>query len=153
MEGDAITATWFDEDGEGVGNPVIDDIDLAANTEYEMSIVLENTLEDPAEDVTEEIEEEDDEHMFFFEFTADIFSDPAGNGNFDTRGDALNYNDEDDNMQPVGLSTQWTTAGATSAAGEFRVVLKHQPGGLKTATSDATVGGTDIDIVFPINIQ
>jgi len=150
--GDAITFTWLDADGEGVGNPEIDDIVLAANTEYEMSISLANTLEDPEEDITAEIMDEDDEHQFFFSFTADIFSDPAGDGNVDNRDDAINYNDEDDNMLPVGLSTQWTTGAATSAAGVFNVILKHQPG-LKTTTSDATTGGTDIDIDFNIEIQ
>ena len=148
--GSDIVVTWFDADGEGVGNPTIEDIVLAANTEYDMSITLANTLEDPEEDITEEIAEEDDEHQFFFEFTADIFSSPMGNGNFDTGSDALNYNDQDANGLPVGLSTNWTTGGANS--GTFRVVLKHQPE-LKTSTSDATIGGTDINIVFDISIQ
>ncbi len=150
--GTAITATWFDADGEGVGNPTIDAIDLAANTEYVMTIALANTLGAQVEDITAEIEEEDDEHMFFFAFTEDIFSDPAGDGNVDNRTDPVNYNDEDDNGFPVGLSTTWTTGSATSAAGTFRVVLKHQPD-LKTATSDATVGGTDVDIEFSLSIQ
>ncbi len=150
--GDAVTATWFDADGDGVGNPMIDDINLAANTAYEMSITLTNTLGMENEDVTAEIQEEDDEHMFFFEFTTDIFSDPSGDGNVDNRNDAINYNDMDDNGFPVGLSTNWTTGGATASAGNFRVILKHQPD-LKTATSDATTGGTDVDITFPINIQ
>ena len=150
--GDAIEVKWFDEDGEGVGAPTIDDITLDADTEYEMSITLANTLGMDVEDITAEIEEEDDEHMFFFEFTADIFSDPTGDGNVDNREDPLNYNDEDDNGFPVGLSTNWTSGSATSEAGSFRVILKHQPD-LKTATSDATVGGTDIDIEFNISIQ
>ena len=150
--GDAITATWFDADGEGVGNPTIDAINLAANTEYELAITLANTLGMDVEDITAEIMEEDDEHMFFFGFTADIFTNPAGDGNIDNRQDPLVYNDQDENGQPVGLSTNWTTAGMTAAAGEFRIVLKHQPG-QKTATSDATVGGTDVDIILPINIQ
>jgi len=146
--GDAITANWFDADGDGVGNPTIDDIELDPDKEYDMAITLANTLE--GEDITAEIQEEDDEHMFFFEFTTDIFTDPSGDGNFDSRDDDLNYNDQDENGFPVGLSTNWTTG--SSSAGTFRVVLKHQPG-LKTATSDATVGGTDVDISFAINIQ
>lgn len=150
--GDAITAMWFDEDGEGVANPTIDDIALAPDTDYEMSITLANTLGAEREDITAEIAEEDDEHMFFFAFTTDIFSSPAGDGNFDNRADALNYNDEDANGNPVGLSTNWTSGGATSEASSFRVVLKHQPD-LKTDISDATVGGTDIDIEFNISIQ
>ncbi|MDF1696116.1 MAG: hypothetical protein P1U56_09805 [Saprospiraceae bacterium] len=148
--GDAITATWFDSDGEGVANPTIEDINLASNTEYEMSISLANTLGMEVEDITEEIREEDDEHIFFFEFTSDIFSNPSGDGNIDNRQDPLVYNDQDANGNPVGLLTNWTTGGASS--GNFRLVLKHQPD-LKTDTSDATVGGTDVDITLPINIQ
>lgn len=150
--GDAITATWLDADGEGVGSPTIDDINLAANTAYELSISLANTLGMEAEDITAEIKEEDDEHMFFFAFTADIFADPSGDGNVDSRTDSLNYNDQDANGNPVGLSTNWMTGGATGMPGDFRIVLKHQPD-LKTGTSDATVGGTDVDITLPINIQ
>lgn len=149
--GDAITATWFDADGEGVGNPTIDDIELAANTEYDLTLTLTNTLASPEEDITEEIEEEDDEHMFFFEFTDGIFTDPNGNGNIDNRSDALNYNDQDENGQPVGLSTNWTT-GAASSANNFRIVLKHQPG-IKSATSTVNDGGTDLDIEFTLNIN
>jgi len=151
--GNAITAKWFDADGEGVGNPTLEDINLAVNTEYELSISLANTLGMVPEDVTEEIREENAEHMFFFEFTDDIFSNPTGNGNMDSRQDPLNYNDEDANGNPVGLLTNWTTGASTSSAGNFRVVLKHQPDDQKTSTSDSTVGGTDVDIQLAINIQ
>lgn len=149
--GDAVVATWFDEDGEGVGNPTIDAINLAEGVTYALSMSLTNTLGSEPEDITAEIEEEADEHMFFFGFTADIFSNPTGDGNIDGRQDPLVYNDQDSNGNPVGLSTTWTTGAATNAA-EFRVVLKHQPD-LKTATSDATVGGTDVDITYSLSIQ
>ena len=135
-----------------MGSPTIGDINLAANTEYSMAITLANTLGAEVEDVTEEIQEEDDEHMFFFAFTSDIFSNPAGDGNIDSRPDPLVYSDEDENGLPVGLITAWTTGGASSA-GSFNVLLKHQPDGQKSATSDSTVGGTDVDITFSINIQ
>ncbi|MEQ8926781.1 MAG: hypothetical protein RLO81_13260 [Fulvivirga sp.] len=150
--GAPISAVWLDPDGDGAGMPTIDDIDLDADTEYTMEITLRNTLESPAEDKTPEIEEEDDEHMFFFGFTSGIFSDPAGDGNIGAgnRNDPVNYNDTDDNGNPVGLSTTWTTGSANT--GIFNVVLKHQPG-LKTGDSDSTVGGTDIDIEFDININ
>ncbi len=151
--GTAITATWFDSDGEGVANPTIDDIELAPNTTYEMSITLANTLGAEPEDITAEIEMEDDEHMFFFAFTADIFTDPMGDGNIDARADDINYNDQDENGQPVGLSTNWTTGVATTSAGTFRVMLKHQPGGVKSATSTSDDGGTDVDIEFDLSIQ
>jgi hypothetical protein len=150
--GDALSASWVDEDGEGVASPVIEDINLSANTDYELSISLLNTLGSEVEDITAEIMEEDDEHMFFFAFTADIFTDPTGDGNVDSRQDPLVYNDQDANGNPVGLLTNWSTGAATSSAGNFRIVLKHQPD-LKTEVSDASVGGTDVDISFSINIQ
>ncbi|MEL6390819.1 MAG: hypothetical protein AAFQ02_11725 [Bacteroidota bacterium] len=148
--GDAVVATWFDADGEGVGNPTIEDIVLADGVTYEMAIVLTNTLGAEDEDVTAEIREEDDEHQFFFSFTDGIFSDPTGDGNRDNRADALNYNDFDGGGLPLGLSTNWTAG--TAATGEFNVILKHQPG-LKTDMSDATTGGTDIDVTFALVIQ
>ncbi len=150
--GSDVTATWVDADGEGAGDPVLTDIELAVNTTYTLSMVLTNALDptDP-EDITEEIEEEDDEHMFFFGWTDGLFSDPAGDGNVDTRSDAVNYEDPlDENGYPVGLETEWTTGDA--ATGEFRVVLKHQPD-IKSATSGATDGESDIDIRWDIEIQ
>jgi len=149
--GDVVTATYLDADGDGAGTPTIDPIDLIEGVEYDLSMTLTNTLESPEEDITAEIREEDDEHMFFFEFTNDIFADPTGDGNLDNRGDAINYNDTDDNGNPVGLETTWTAGAHTDAAGEFRVILKHQPD-IKSATSTADDGGTDVDITFPLNI-
>ena len=148
---DAVTATWFDADGDGSGAPTIDDIDLEEDVTYTLTLELTNTLGTTDEDITAEILEEAAEHMFFFSFTDGIFSDPTGDGNVDNRTDPLNYNDQDSNGQPLGLSTEWTAGEHTESAGVFNIVLKHQPD-LKTATSDATVGGTDVDITFPLNI-
>lgn len=148
-QGDPIVVTATDPDGDGVQDMAPDgSINLLANTSYELSIGIENTEE--GEDIAEEVEEEGDEHMFFFSFTTDIFSDPAGNGNIDTRADAVNYNDEDENGEPIGLSTDWTTD-ATSSGGSFRVVLKHQPD-IKSSASTSTDGESDIDITWTINI-
>jgi hypothetical protein len=152
--GGAITATATDPDGEGVQDITIDGpINLAANTSYTLTIELRNELADPndaAYNITEEVQEEGDEHMFFFSWTGNVFSDPGGNGNIDNRADAVNYNDEDGNGHPLGVSTSWTTS--TASSGNFRVVLKHQPD-LKTATSASTAGETDLDIEFDINVQ
>ena len=143
--GSAITATAQDPDGFGpLPLQTVDDIVLEENTEYEMSITLLNSIE--GEDITEEIMEEDDEHMFFFEWTDDLFTNPTGNGNADNRPDPVNYNDFDENNLPVGLSTNWETK-AASTDGEFRVVLKHQPD-IKSETSTINDGGTDVDITW-----
>lgn len=153
--GAAITATATDPDGEGIQDLEVDGpINLAKNTTYTLSITLVNELADPTDpeyNITEEVEEEGDEHVFFFAWTNNVFSNPAGNGNVDNRNDAVNYNDEDDNGLPLGLSTTWTTTDVT-ANGTFQVILKHQPD-LKSASSTAAVGESDVDIEFTIAVN
>ncbi|MEM6316790.1 MAG: T9SS type A sorting domain-containing protein [Bacteroidota bacterium] len=145
--GTVISAVALDADGPGPQSLTVEDISLAQNKTYELSIALENTIE--GENITEEILEEDDEHQFFFAWTGDIFTDPMGDGNIDNPADPINYNDQDGNGLPLGLSTNWTVS-AEGSAGTFRVVLKHQPG-VKTATSSFNDGGTDIDITWNVN--
>jgi len=145
--GAAVTATFVDADGDGVMQPIISDLNLAANTTYSMSIQLLNSIEN--ENISDEVQEEDDEHQFFFSWTNDRFSDPAGNGNTDNASDPVNYEDMDENNLPLGLSTSWTTGDA--GTGTFRVVLKHQPD-LKSATTTVNDGETDVDVTWTLNI-
>jgi hypothetical protein len=151
-ESDPVIAVYTDPDGDGIQPPVISPINLTAGKSYVLTIELINAL-DPTdiEDITEEIEEEAEDHLFFFSWTNNVFSDPAGNGNVDERADLVNYVDFDDDGLPVGLETEWTAVSA-SASGVFRVVLKHQPL-VKSATSTIDDGDTDIDISFPITID
>ena len=147
---DVVVAVWFDEDGEGTGAPVIDDIILSRESTYDLELELENTLEDPAEDISEEVREEADEHMLFFGFTDNLFTDPDGDGNIDNRNDPVNYNDFDSQNYPLGLETTWTTGGLTR--GELRIILKHQPG-IKSATSTSSDGESDMDIIFEVIVE
>lgn len=153
--GTAVTATATDPDGEGVQDIAVDGaINLTAGVNYTLSLSLINELAEvtsPEYNITEEVEEEGDEHMFFFAWTGDVFSDPTGNGNIDNRADAVNYEDEDEGGLPIGIVTSWT-AGAASSSGTFRVVLKHQPD-LKTETSGSDTGESDLDIEFEINVN
>jgi Trk K+ transport system NAD-binding subunit len=150
--GDPVVATASDPDGEGPLDLMINGpIDLLESTDYDLSIKVENKLE--GEDITEEIMEEDDEHMFFFSWTDEVFTSPAGDGNIDNRDDPVNYNDFDENSLPVGLSTSWTTECVEeNVSGKFRLVLKHQPD-IKSATSTAEDGGTDLDLEWDINVE
>lgn len=152
--GTPVVVTATDPDGEGVQDMSVDSpINLEANKSYTLSISLINALaqpSDPAYNVTQEVEEEGDEHLFFFEWTNNLFADPAGNGNIDSRNDDVNYEDQDANSLPLGLETFWTTGSPLS--GTFRVVLKHQPG-LKSETSGSFTGETDLDITFEINVM
>ena len=149
-----VTATATDPDGEGVNDLAVDGpINLASTNTYVLTIGLTNELANPGEngfDVAEEVEEEGDEHMFFFGWTGEVFFIPDGNGNIDNRADEVSYQDEDENGLPLGLITRWTTS--TASSGNFRVILKHQPG-VKTATSDANTGETDVDVTFVINVN
>jgi len=151
--GAAVVVTATDPDGDGVQDIAVDGaIDLAVNKTYILTISLINGLASPADpsyDITAEVDEESDEHLFFYAWTNNVFADPAGDGNVDNRADDVNYNDEDVNGLPLGLSTIWTTAGNVSA-GDFRVILKHQPG-LKSQTSSSSDGETDLDLTFVIN--
>lgn len=151
--GSPVIVTATDPDGEGVQDLMVDGpIVLQQSTSYSMSVTLINDLADPGSpgyDITSEVRDEDDEHLFFFSWTNNLFASPAGNGNIDNRGDPVNYDDQDANGQPLGLETLWTTSGA--ASGTFRVLLKHQPE-LKTASSGSDVGETDLDITFTVNV-
>jgi hypothetical protein len=145
--GTTITAVASDPDGPGPLDLAVETIDLAQGKTYEMAIKLENSIE--GEDITEEIREEDEDHLFLFGWTGDVFTDPAGDGNIDNRSDVVNYNDKDSNDLPVGLSTNWTVS-TEAATGTLRIVLKHQPE-IKSATSSIDDGGTDVDITWPVN--
>jgi len=145
-----ITALAQDPDGEGIQDlEVTKDLELAPNTTYTLNISLENSLD--MESITDEVRNEGDEHMLFFEFTENAFSDPIGNGNLDNRTDPLNYEDMDKNGEPIGLITTWTTGDAVSGA-NFRVVLKHQPA-LKTGNSGSSEGSTDLDLTWGLKLQ
>jgi hypothetical protein len=152
--GDAVIVTATDPDGEGIQDVQVDGpIILSTGTTYTLQITLANQLADPLDpeyNLTAEVEEEGYEHMFFFSWTNDAFSDPSGDGNVDNRNDAVNYNDQDKYGYPIGLSTEWVTSTEGSAA--FRVVLKHQPG-LKSATSTSSEGETDLDLTFQLEVQ
>lgn len=152
--GSPAVATWVDRDGEGANDPVLtDDLTLAANTTYTLRIEMINAIDpDDPESISEEVEEEDEEHQFFFGWTDGLFTDPEGDGNIgaDQQDDPLNYEDEDDDGNPLGLETRWTTGDATE--GTFRLLLKHQPD-IKSATSGSEDGETDVDVEWNLVVR
>lgn len=157
--GDPVVVTATDPDGEGVQNLTVDGpIVLSPGVQYVLTLGMTNGLAgvgDPAYDIAAEVEELGDEHQFFFSWTNDVFSDPAGDGNIDNRDDPVNYtggaNSVDKNNRPLGLTTTWTAA-TSPASGQFRILLKHQPG-LKSDSSDSSTGETDMDITFDIQVK
>jgi hypothetical protein len=153
--GSPILVSATDPDGDGVQDIAVDgDINLAADSDYTLTLSLINELAsptDPGYDISAEVEEEGAEHLFFFSWTNNVFSDPSGDGNIDDRKHTVYYNDSDENGLPIGLSTNWSSS-LNTASGKFRVLLKHQPD-LKSQTSNSSDGETDLDIEFVINIQ
>jgi len=153
--GAAVIVTATDPDGDGpLPRTLSGPINLVKNVSYTLKITLINELAkptDPEYDITEEVDEEADEHIFFFAWTNNTFSNPTGNGNVDNRSDAVNYVDRDTKGLPLGLETSWTTINATGN-GTFQVILKHQPD-LKSATSKSTDGESDLDVTFTLNVN
>jgi hypothetical protein len=151
---DAIVVSASDPDGDGIQSIAADGtIVLQQNQTYILNISLFNELADPTSpqyNITTEVEEEGDEHLFFFAWTNNLFSAPSGDGNIDDRSHELDYQDTD-GVNPIGLVTQWQT-GSAIGAGTFRVLLKHQPD-LKSTTSSATEGETDLDLMFNLEVQ
>jgi hypothetical protein len=151
---DVVRASAQDPDGTGIQElQILDAITLAGDTEYTLTYEILNAL-DPAdiEDIGDEILEEDNEHQFFFSFTENVFANPTGNGNIDAAADPINYNDADENGNPVGLSSTWTTSSTASSGASFTVRLQHQPD-VKTASSGSNDGDTDFALTFALNIQ
>ena len=140
-DGEVITISSQDLDGDGPTAPEITGGTLVANTTYNATIALLNETESPAEDITEEIDELADEHQFFF----------AESGLSTT----FSYSDEDADGYPVGLSFSITTA--DSATGTITVTLRHEPtksaDGVSTGDITNAGGSTDIEVSFPITVQ
>jgi hypothetical protein len=151
-----VTAIANDPDGDGPIDIVIQPIALKADNTYMLTIQMFNGLLEPTNDdydITAEIIEEAEEHQLFFSWSTGVFIDPTGTGNIGATG-SVNYEDDDDNELPIGLATSWkTVASPSSGSKTFRVVLAHQPDGIKSATSTSSDGEDEVDITFPISIN
>ena len=138
-DGVPVVLSFLDEDGDQEG--IITGGTLESNTTYTGTIQLLNETTTPPEDVTEEVRIKDDEHQLFFQSTID--------------GLSVDYNDADDNGNPLGISTTITTGAAGS--GTLIVTLLHEP--LKELASvmngdiSEAGGETDIEVPFEIEIQ
>ena len=175
---DVVEALAQDPDGEGIEDlTIVDSINLKKSTAYTLTFEILNMHEDEhddhegedhdddhegedhdddhddhAEDIGAEIAEEADEHQFFYAFSNDAFANPTGDGNIDNASDAINYNDSDENGNPLGMNTSWETSSSALSGGSFTVRLQHQPG-VKTASSGANDGDSDFDLTFVLNIE
>lgn len=139
--GDAVTMSFRDLDGDGGDAPTIIGGTLSANTTYVGLLSLLNESETPAENVNEEIEEEDEEHQFFFSSTVPELS--------------VTYGDMDEDGNPLGLVSTVTTGAAGS--GTLTVILRHEPDknaeGVPSGNISNAGGETDIEVSFDVTVQ
>ena len=143
------TFIYSDTDGPGGSDPIVDDIILSDSTVYTVSIeVLDASNPSDVEDITEEIAEEDEEHQFFFI--------PA-NGADSSLTVVYDPTELDENGNPVGLSSTWTTLGATASGATVRVVLRHELDKSASGVSDGDItnagGETDIEVTFNLSVN
>ena len=131
------TAAWRDLDGDGGTAPTIQTAVLQNGKTYDVGIALLNEQETPPENITDEVRDEDDEHQFYYQVTGS--------------GLTINGLDTDANGWPLGITSVWTTSAAGTAS--VRVVLKHKPNGQKGPNDPISLGDTDIDINFPVQIN
>jgi len=137
--GEAVNFTFEDNDGDGGDDPVVTNGTLKANTSYTGVITLEGLHDDHTDDITPEIKEEDEEHQFFF--VSDVLT--------------IDYDDEDADGNPLGLSSKVTTKDAGN--GDLTIILRHEPAksadGVKNGDLTNAGGETDIEVSFDITVE
>ncbi|MDA3613974.1 hypothetical protein [Polluticaenibacter yanchengensis] len=134
------TFAWKDLDGDGGNAPVIDAIDLPANTTYNFTVKVLDESKNPVEDITAEILEDAANHRFYY---------VPGEG-ADIKITNLN---KDANNVTLGSTGQWQTSTAVNK--NVRVVLRHYSRGGKQEADliNDSKSSTDIDVTFPYIIK
>jgi hypothetical protein len=140
--GATVTYKFDDPDGPGGAVATKDQIVLAPNKTYNVTLQLLNKTVTPAADITSEVAAEGQAHRFYYA--------PSGGSNITVSG--LN---NDAGGIPLGITSTWTTGAA--ATGTIRVVLRHYPGNPpnKAAADDVdnSKSSTDVEVVFDTRVQ
>lgn len=136
-----LVFSFLDLDGDGGVAPTILGGTLQPNEEYTATITAKNQQAVPEEDITAEILEEAVDHQFFFQSTvSDI---------------VVEYDDQDENGQPLGIKTKVKTG--STASGTLTITLRHEPNKTAAGVANGEIanagGETDIEVVFPINVE
>ncbi|PWK23308.1 hypothetical protein LV89_03125 [Arcicella aurantiaca] len=138
--GTTSTFMFRDTDGDGGNAPTIDKIALKPNKTYTLAVEVLDETKTPVADITADIEAEKDEHLF------EYVTNPSSLL-------TITPTDKDSRGYNVGLKgSAITTATGT---GKLRVVLHHQPpvGGVAVKNGSFTVGSTDIDVSFDVEVK
>ncbi|MDZ4682776.1 MAG: hypothetical protein SH848_06755 [Saprospiraceae bacterium] len=134
--GTSTAFSFKDTDGDGGANPVVQNITLAAATNYSLTVqFLDESNPANVEDITVEVAEESNEHLVCFGVEGGV-PQPT-------------IDDTDGNGKPLGLSSKVVTT--TAGAGKITVSLKHQPD--KNAATPCSTGDTDVEATFNVAVN
>ena len=140
--GTTVTYKFDDPDGPGGSDPTKDEIVLAANKTYNVTVQLLNKTVNPAEDITIEVAAEGEVHRFYY---------TTSNGSNITVSGLNN----DAAGIPLGITSTWTTTAA--ATGTVKVTLRHYAGNPpnKAANDDvhSSKSSTDVEVDFNTKVQ
>ena len=134
LGGSIDTVGFYDADGPGGNNPLIDSILLQSGVPYQLRLLLLDESRNPPLNISDEIEEEGDTHLFNFSSTL------------------LNTTilDTDINGSPVGILNLVEATG--SGTGTWRVQLRHYDSpSLKSSNSSSYE--TDVEIEFGVRVD
>ncbi|PHN02643.1 type 1 periplasmic binding fold superfamily protein [Flavilitoribacter nigricans] len=135
LGGDVLTFVFSDPDGPGGQAPAVDNIELAANTTYEVTVeFIDNSGSTPVF-ITDEVQEEAEEHLVCYEVTGDL--------------SPLTIKDQDMNGDALGLIATMMTGDAGS--GDLTVSLKHEP--VKDSATPCSTGETDVEATFQVTVN
>lgn len=146
QEGVVSEFYFSDPDGPGGEMPQTSSIQLSNNKIYQVEILLSDQS-DPSDIIllNDEIIAEAEDHQFFYQLinNEDIVE--------------IEYNDDDPNGMPLGLSTKWTTINPTSGSELIRLILRHEPdkfaSGVAQGDPSNAGGETDIEIDFGLIVE
>lgn len=133
--GQTVTFTAVDKDGDGGSAPVIQNINLKANTDYTLSISFLDDSKSPGEDITTEVKAESNDHLICYAATGAMVSPLAS--------------DKDTAGKTLGLESAFKTGAA--GAGTLKVTLKHQAD--KSSANACGTGETDAEATFNVAVQ
>jgi hypothetical protein len=140
--GATLIYKFDDPDGPGGTAATKDQIVLATNKTYNVTVQLLNKTLTPVEDITLEVAAEPGAHRFYYE--------PSAGSNISISG--LN---NDPAGVPLGITGVWTTT--VAATGTVKVILRHYPGtppNKETADPvNSSKSSTDIDVSFDTRVQ
>jgi hypothetical protein len=129
-----------DLDGDGGKAPVIDVIKLSPNKTYVLTTEFLDETKNPGVNLTSEIEAESAEHLVVFESSS-------------TNLLTVTRTDKDSRNFEVGLKASAKTNAVVN--GTLKVSLKHQPevGGKPTKNGTASIGTTDFEGTFTVEVK